>query len=692
MIFQRLKLAAFVSVLWGAGACRAHAEPSEADKQLLATVAARCFEQAHPRAEAVEGYDGAFALAQPGVNWAWPPLVALSGDKEVNANARITFVAPGEKPVLDDEPNVVWIDIPGHEPKLHDGEAGAGAQPPRQSDQPAGTYIQPVLCFKQGYMDEIIRGQEGPLAGTFGHELCHLLLGHTFGGPRGTALVQFADSRQREGDADELGVILALRAKFDYDAIVAGARLEREEGYRCAYMPLKKSSGSFAGLTSTHPGWNDRLALIDSRQREMWRSADAFENGVYYLMTEQYPVAIKCFESVTKKYPQCYEAWANKGYAELMMFCDGLEPDDLRQFDIGQLVVGGFYPRPQSLTRGVDEELWFEAVGDLRQALLLKPDLVMAKANLAVAWLVRPAGKDTGKAEKLFQEVFAALKDGHYDEEIEPLVHASLLINAGVAENAHGDPAAAEKLFNQAREVIAENSEASGAGGSLSNAIRFNQARILASRSEPAPQKSAIAELEAYLASSSPAATWWTLAYEEYEKLCAKQSVQPKARDELAAARNTRFRPVSGVTLADGKIVSLNEPVTEFVEALGEGQKQSVVEGTVIHRRRYPNFGLDLHCTHKVLAIRLQGKKAPPLVLKASGPSQQSYEIRPGMSVAALDEILGGDANKWDRRYGTSGSIIYRFYYNLGFGVRLADEKTVMEILVAQLPDASKAD
>lgn len=670
---------------------RGCAEPSQADRDLMAAVAAKCFAQANPEADSVEGYDQAFVLAKPGPNWAWPPLVAISADEEVNANARITFVQPGEKPILEDEPNVVWIDVPGFEPQVLTGDAdAANGTPPRSSDQPEGTVIQPVLCFKQGYLDKIIRGQEGPLAGTFGHELAHILLGHTLGGPSGPALIKYADSRQREANADELGMELALRAKFDYDAMVAGARLERDEGYRCS-TGLRKSGGSFVGMKSTHPGWNDRLALIDQRQRDMWRSADAFENGVYFLMTEQYPAANRCFEEVIKKYPQCYEAWANKGYGELMMFCDGLEPDDLRQFDIGQLVVGGFYPRPQSLTRGVDEDLWFLAVGDLRQALLLKPDLIMAKANLAVAWLVRPAGKETGKAEKLFQEVFEALKQGHYDEEIEPLVRASLLINAGVAENAHGDPVAAEAFFEEAREIIASTSQ-QAQGGALSNAIRFNRARMLASRSEPAPRKSAIEEFEGYLASSSPAATWWELAFEEYEKLCAKESVEPKAREELAQSRNNRFRPVIGVALADGRLVTLNQSVGELAKSIGEGQRQAVVKGTTIHRRRYADLGLDLLCTDKVLAIRLQGAKAPPLVLKAAGLSQETRELRPGMNAAELDELLGGDATQCVPRYGTSSAIIYNFYYRLGFGVRLTDEKKVMEIIVAQIPEAAGVD
>jgi Zn-dependent protease with chaperone function len=650
---------------------------TEVDQQLLISVAARFFDEVNPQAAAVEGFDQPFKRASAGTNWAWPPLVGISTDDESNAFATICYVQPGDTPQLDDEPGLVWLDVPGHRARLADSDK-AVFELPRFHDQPDGSVVQPVIVFKQGYMDQIVRGQEGPLAGTFGHELAHVLLGHVLRTQTSAPLVDFAVTRQQEADADELGAIVAERAKFDYDAIVAGARLEREYGYRC----------SFLGMRSSHPGWNDRLALIDSRKRELWRSVDAFENGVYFLMVEQYPLAVRCFDEVTKKYPQCYEAWANKGYAELMIFCDALEPDDLRQFDIGHLVVGGFYARPESLTRGIDEEMWFDAVGDLRQAILLKPDLVMAKANLAVAWLVRPAGKEAGRAEQLFQEVSDALKEGHFDEPIDPLVHASLLINAGVAEIANGDPDAAETMFEEARGLIASSNDADR-GGALGSAIRFNRARMLAAQTDAAQRGAAVEEFEAYLVASSPASTWWTVAFDEYQALCRDVGKEAKAQHDLASTQRTQFRMATGIELSGGQSITLNDAIQVIDETLGPGHQQTVIENTKVHRRRYVDLGLDLLCTDRVVAIRLQGDKAPPLVLRATGQSQQSQALRPGMALAEVETMLGADAKNWDLRYGTSSSIVYRFYHRLGFGVRLNDDGRITEIIVAQIPQAA---
>ena len=66
----------------------------------------------------------------------------------------------------------------------------------------------------------------------------------------------------------------------------------------------------------------------------------AFQNGFLFLELEQYLAARQCFQAVVAEFPDCYEAWANLGYAQLMQYCDGLDADDLRQFGIGQIVAG----------------------------------------------------------------------------------------------------------------------------------------------------------------------------------------------------------------------------------------------------------------------------------------------------------------------------------------------------------------
>ena len=122
-----------------------------------------------------------------------------------------------------------------------------------------------------------------------------------------------------------------------------------------------------------------------------------------------------------------------------MQYADSLDTDDLRRFDVGQIVVGGFYRRPKSLevkVRGINEELWWDAVGALRESIRLKPDLSLPKANLGVAYLFRPAGKDPGKAAQFLEEA-SQLAGG--DPSLDPVSRLAEDINLAVAYAALGD-------------------------------------------------------------------------------------------------------------------------------------------------------------------------------------------------------------------------------------------------------------
>lgn len=171
----------------------------------------------------------------------------------------------------------------------------------------------------------------------------------------------------------------------------------------------------------------------------------SFDNGTYFLVTERYRLAERAFRAVTKAFSDSYEAWANLGYALLMQYADALEPEDLKRLGIGQIVVGGFYRRPATLeakVRGIDEELWWDAVGALREAERRardiavgsdreeQPNLVFVTANLGLAYLLRPFGKDPGKAIQYFERAeteLARLKT------INPFAQLGMLNNLAVA-------------------------------------------------------------------------------------------------------------------------------------------------------------------------------------------------------------------------------------------------------------------
>jgi hypothetical protein len=294
--------------------------------------------------------------------------------------------------------------------------------------------------------------------------------------------------------------------------------------------------------------------------------------------------------------------------------------------------------------------------------------------------------------------VTAALESGAV-ENLDPHVYATLLVNAGVVEMSTGDPTGAERLFARAEELFASDDDATltdqqraanaAASSAAASAIQFNRGRLLAVANDPAQRQSAIEQLEAYLAKASPASSWWRLAYDQYAKLCRDAGVAAKAEDDLRVAANTQYRLVTGVVLPDGATLTLNDPLAQLEAALGKGREQTIVKGRKVRRLQYPKLGLDLLAADQLVAIRLRGPQAPPVVIRASGAGEVTHEIRPGMTVAQLDEILGGDAANWDERYGATPQIVYRFYSRLGFGVRLAGDK-IVEIIVAQIPIEAK--
>lgn len=623
-------------------------EPSLDDRAILVKVAAKFFEVAPP----VEG-------------WAWPPLVGIVDTNVVNAFAGVQVIEDGDKPTVKNHPVIYWVDVP-FSPVLSEESVENVKRP------------QPYMIFHQAFFDRIVKGREIYLAETFGHELGHILLRHVDNYGSGDApLVSFAKTRQEEAAADLLGMKLALKADYPYEDLIKAVQAWRAEG---------NQSSSIKALGESHPGWTDRATLIDEKQSKLWSSISSFENGVYFLMAENYTLAERCFSQVAKEFPRCYEAWANRGYCRLMRYCDGLEPDDLKELALNHVVVGGFYQRAGSIeSRGVNEELWFDAVGDLRESLRLKPDLILPKANLALAYLVHPNGKQLGKAVELFEQVTEALKQEKNQEEISPLDKVALLVNAGVTEFANGDAKAAHQFFEKARSFYLSTMK-SPPSGPIQSAMLYSQAFQMANSSESADRQMAKQQFEEYLKTTSSAVAWWSLAYDQYQQLCQTEHIEPKAKNILAQPLNLRFRPVVSLKLGDAATIALNDPVESLTEKIGEGVKSTVVRRTNIHRRKYEDSGVELLCSDRLLAIRIRHAKSPPLVLQASGPGGETLEVQIGMPFSELSTLLAGEGTAWDRRYGTQDTIVYHYFTRLGFGVRLDEDNNVLEIIIAQIP------
>jgi len=606
---------------------------------LAVVAAARAQDTAPDRPLTDEVFAQLLAVAEPAAEFEWPPALEVSA--EDTAKAHVT-AAPAQD---------------------RDGKPSA------------------KVVITEGMLEAVIQEDPDRLAFVLGHELAHIVLGHV--GPESgherTPFVRSVFNRQQETEADQKGMELALAAGYSYRrALKAIHRM----------MELGLEYSSFEGLGTDHPSWKDRLTLLDEEQASLWGAMSAFDNGTVFLLVEQYGAAERCFRRVVKEFPSCYEAWANLGYALLMQYCDALETDDLRRFGIGQIVCGGFYRRPASLearVRGVDEELWWDAVGALREALRLAPDLTLAKANLGIAYLVRPAGKDVGQATEYLH---AAVDAAQRDETLAPLARAAVLINAGVADLADGN----RELCAQRLEGAAQEGGRAFAGQArhvlprhtISSALLYNSALVLAGSNEADELRGALVLLEGYLRVATPASAWWPLAYARYEQVCEQLGIAARSQEQLRPRREGPLRQVTSVAVGSGHLITLTDPVSDVQERLGAGEAVPVVAGTNLRRLRYARYGVDVLVSDEVLAICLVGPSSPALTIRGAGLGAGSATVRVGMTGDELEQALADE--DYDFRQLTDPDVNYRFYRGLGLAVRVKGG-VVRELVVVQLPE-----
>jgi tetratricopeptide (TPR) repeat protein len=540
--------------------------------------------------------------------------------------------------------------------------------------QGSGQY--PVVVCYDGLLKRVVEGNADRIAYVLGHEISHHTLGHTRANTGGTEFLRATFSRDQEIAADRKGMELALRAGYSY---VGGLSAIRK------MIDLGLNYSSFEGLAADHPSWLDRIALLDKEQAGLWRAMSSFDNGVYFLLVQNYPLAERAFRQVTKDFPGSYEAWANLGYALLMQYADSLDTDDLRHFDVGQVVVGGFYRRPKSLevkVRGINEELWWDAVGALRESIRLKPDLSLPKANLGVAYLFRPAGKDPGKAAQFLEEA-SQLAAG--DPSLDPVSRLAEDINLAVAYAALGDTDKAMTTLGRVENSLknAEDSRSFRGDRSLSNALAYNHALLLAQSPDGQRQHLAIGELENYLRKTDSSLAWWQLAYQRYSILCKQSGTVPKTEDALLSQTTVRFRPVAALDLSKGQI-ALGETLAEVRGQLGaEASTAPVVRGTNVVKLDYPNQGIKVIGADEVLAIVLCSDRASAVSIREMGLGTKFIQLKVGMTSAELDRLLGD--SDYDFRQLVDPDLNYRFYSDLGIAV-LSQGGKVSELVISQIP------
>lgn len=531
-----------------------------------------------------------------------------------------------------------------------------------------------VVCYR-GLLQKVIQGDPNKLAYVLGHELAHHILGHTRQLPAQTDFVRATFTRPQELEADRRGMELSLQAGYSYDGGLSAMR---------KMIDLGLNYSSFEGLSSDHPSWYDRIAQLDKNQAGLWRSLSAFENGTYFLMVQNYPLAERSFRQVTKAFPNSDEAWANLGYALLMEYIDSLDESAIRHFDVGQVVIGGFYRQSRSLEgqlRGINEELWWDSVGALREAIRLNPSLSLPKANLGVAYLFRPAGKDPGKAAQYLEEASALAAN---DQSLDPVARLAEQTNLAVAYEATGNSQKALLTFG-AIESSLEAPALSNARNtfSISSALAYNRAFLLADSLDPKVQTIALEDLKHYLKRTDPGAVLWKTAYSKYSGLSKKMGIAPEPESTIFANDSPHFRPIDSLPI-DTTQVALGDDFSQLKARMRtEDRVSTLIPNTNLARIDFPDRGIGVIGTDQVLAFVLQGGNAPAITLKETGFGSKTSRVYIGMPTRDLDALMQ-DAD-YDFRQLTDPDVNYRFYKDLGIAVLIHDG-IVSEMIISQIP------
>jgi tetratricopeptide (TPR) repeat protein len=524
-----------------------------------------------------------------------------------------------------------------------------------------------------------MQGDIDVLALTLAHELGHIYHKHAF--------------KSAEGKPELVEKVFSQKHELEADAF--GAQLMKDAGFSLIHAVRKKASlmrGSalhnapLTSLTSTHPSWNDRFARVMQNEK-VWDALATFDNGVVLLTAEQFLAAERCFKQVADFDPKCHEAWLNLGYARLMQYCDKLSAEDLKDLGIGQVVCGAFYRRAKSLeppVRGKDARLWRAAEAALRTALTLKNDSALVRFNLGLAYLVHPEGKDSERASEFLGD---AVKDIAGDRSLGTEDRIAFHINLGVALMDGSTRKDGLKQLAQARTLLDKVKGKTSDETPVGLALRYNEALVLADKKEAAKR------FESYLTDGDPLSAWWSLAYDQYVKLCQDLKQKPRTRKALEDRNNRRFRMLMSLNLDGGKTsVALAERTSDVLPRLGK-HKTINVEGETLKRYRFEKYGIEILAGERVIAILLASKKAPPVTVRpASLGAGQGVEVRVGMTRKELHARIPATAYRYQpmqNLHETGEDEVHHYFPWLGLGVQFdndSEDGKITELVIVQVP------
>ncbi|MCX6223733.1 MAG: M48 family metalloprotease [Bacteroidia bacterium] len=537
-------------------------------------------------------------------------------------------------------------------------------------------------------LNTITEGMPDRLAYIIAHELIHIVKGHcNSSGFAGTGSLNYLFTRADEEVADIEGLKLLLKAGYSYKEAVNTFKVIRNK--LGDYSPLEAQSVD-------HPSWTQRLEYTDKSQAKLWRSMSAFNTGVTLLMVQNYDAAIVCFDKVIKEFPVCFEAYSNMGYANLMQYCDLFDEEDITYFNIGQIVVGGFYRRPVSLERairGVNPELWWKAIANFRRALDINPDLSLVKSYLGIAYFLDPEKLSIQESERYFTEALRSVeKDGTLDSSLKACVY----LNAGAIDIAKNNFTAAENkidtarlfqdLFKRDRSSAAFRSSVTGNINYsliIDYALDFNMVLSEYKKTNGTLKSENIRVLMKYLRNTDPASIWWKVAYQVYEAGSTKLGQQLLTQTQILSEISPISSPVRSISV-DGFMIYLSQNTDEILKKFVNYEQVPVVEERKIFEYIFAKEHIEILGGKEVLGILI---KAPNPLIKLGSTAAGLKDIQVGMPYETIRTRFDGMNLSYLTLPGRQ--VKYFFYNDIGMAFAVTDS-IITEILIIQKPSENR--
>lgn len=469
------------------------------------------------------------------------------------------------------------------------------------------------------------------LAFSIAHEFAHIKLHHFQNSIKvKNDLEQNYFQKEDEFQADEKGIQIALAAGYSFKKVLSGLK---------QFADAQINPSELESISNEHPTWFERMQKLDKNKSNFWQAMQSFENGKMFLEIGQYKLASSCFSNVIREFPESYEAWANKGYADLLEYCDNLSANDIARFNIGYISTGNYFREIESndwQMRGINSDLWLEAYSALKTSIEINDNQPITLSNFGLAYLVNPYnGPDYVNANKYFDKAVKIIES--QDITSSP-IFCDIYINASVSQTVAGATDKSLDYLSKSKEIFKNFTEDQSYQDK--EEILFNEAFALMQSNLSDNKIKALKKFEEFISSASKSSIWRKIATQHYLNLTKSSQMMPKTLSNLLNNDTHEFEKVVGLESSEFNIF-LTQKSEDFEKELSKYARfrSNITTRYELYQYQFPELGLKLIASDKLLAMIIKSNKIGVQISK-KGLAAESYAIRKGHRISSLPKDL----------------------------------------------------